>query len=132
MRTKVAAATTKLDKSLIDRLTSRHIELLGHGFSRQTLVEDLKIATPLAAARLAVTLKKMQIRTPHQLFKMPPLDLASKRGVGMAQLYVAMVLLDDAGYSVADWWGWDTASPRTFGTYRRRAIHRRKARGTTD
>ena len=133
MKTSLAKATKNLDAGFAVNLVVKCIDLPNGPWSRLSLVEDLGIGNFTAAMRLSRTLKKLNIRTASQLFRTDPCSLARIRGVGMAQLFVAMAILDHAGISVAEWWGWDGDRPvRTFTTYKHNLVYRTKKQGTVD
>ena len=50
-------------------------------YSRREMVEHVGCANFIAASRLAKVLKRLQITTPQQLFKLDPASLARTRGI---------------------------------------------------
>jgi hypothetical protein len=132
VRKQVNESTRKLDKGFFDRITLSDIDIPSGPYNRQELAQELGLTNVQAALRLSKVCKSLDIKTIAGLKRMNPIDLAGRKGVGMATLYVAMVLLDAHGENVAQWWGWDKEKGKTFATYRYGRIRRRKARGTTD
>lgn len=117
-----------LGKSFADTLDE---VIISHGyleFTRRQMVEHLGCPNFNAASRFNKVLKKFDIRTAVQLFNTNPLDLASTKGVGMAQLFVAMCILDYVEKDVAAWWGWKETNLVKFSTFKHRALVRAKKR----
>ena len=100
-----------IGKSFADKFDDVVFTLGQHTYTRQRMI-DLKCASFWASGRLTKVLKRLEITTPGQLFKLGPSSLNRIKGVGDACLYVAMCVLDDHGYSVAEWWGWKEKRPR--------------------
>lgn len=82
------------------------LEVGGIGYTRDQMVNTLRCANFMAAVRLTENLKKIGIKNVKGLFKLGPDALYNTRGVGTAQVYVAMCVLDANGFSVEKWWGW--------------------------
>lgn len=96
-------------------------------FTRREMVEELGCANFLAAARLQKVLKKLQIFTPGKLYKTDPFSLVRSRGIGEASMFVAMCILDKAGYDIVKWWGWK-GNQTKFSTFKHNSIKRAKRR----
>lgn len=93
-------------------------------FSRRDMIEVLKCGNFNAATRLEKALKKLGIKTPAQLYKLDPFSLVRIRSIGETSLYVAMCILDSAGYDVVKWWGWHDTNTVKFASFKRDAIKR--------
>jgi hypothetical protein len=111
----------KLDETIID--VSRDIS-----FTRREMVEDLGCANFLAAYRLQRVLKRLKITTFRQLFDTDPFSLARAKGIGEAAIFVAMCMLDNAQYSVEEWWQWDGNNVK-FSAFKAQAIRKANKRG---
>jgi hypothetical protein len=115
---------TVIGKGFADRLDEEVFKVTTNFFyTRREMVENLGCANFIAAARLAKVLKKLEIGTPAQLFKLDPLSLARSKGIGEAALFVAMCILDANKYDVIKWWGFTGATAK-FSTYKHHAVSR--------
>jgi hypothetical protein len=97
-------------------------------FTRREMVENLGCANFQAAARLAKALRKLGITTSVQLHKTDPFSIVRVRGIGEASMYVAMCILDAAGYDVIKWWGWKDTNTVKFSSFKRNATIRASKR----
>ncbi len=98
-------------------------------FSRRDMIETLKCGNFNAATRLEKALKKLDIKTPAQLYKLDPYSLVRLKTIGETSLFVAMCILDLAGYDVVKWWGWNDTNTVKFASFKRDAIKRARKRG---
>lgn len=98
-------------------------------FTRREMIEVLKCGNFNAATRLEKALKKLGVKTPAQLYKMDPFSLVRIRSIGETSLFVAMCILDMAGYDVVKWWGWHDTNTVKFASFKRDAIKRARRRG---
>lgn len=94
-------------------------------YTRRLMIDELGCGNLVAAARLNKVLKRLDIKTPRELYSLDPESLVRCKGVGHATVYVAMCILDANDYSVEKWWGWNETSVK-FSTFRHQLI--RKAR----
>jgi tRNA(Ile2) C34 agmatinyltransferase TiaS len=92
-----AAMAEHLEKDVVLTLGS-------NSWSRLSMADDLGCVNFLAAARLTKTLRRLKITTANKLYNLGPWGLYNTKGVGDAQLLVAMHLLDTFGLSVNKWW----------------------------
>lgn len=96
----------------------------GLSFTRREMVEQLGCANFLAAARLEKACKKLDINTPYKLYKTDPFSIVRVRGIGEAAIFVAMCILDSAGYNVVEWWGWKKTNTVKFSSFKHNAVKR--------
>ncbi len=124
----VVLANQMLGKTFADTLEAPGLVIGSTTYTKAELVDKLGVGNFTAAARLTTLLKRLKVRTPKQLLNMPPTSLARVIGVGHAQLYVAMCILEHNKLSVERWWGWKK-DPVKFSTHKDRALRRAKKRG---
>ena|SRR5262245_40380891 len=97
-------------------------------FSRRDMIEVLKCGNFNAATRLEKALKKLDIQSAAQLYKLDPYSLVRVKSIGETSLFVAMCILDSAGYDVVKWWGWNDTNTVKFASFKRDAIKRARKR----
>jgi len=93
-----------LGKSFADTLDGPFVNLLGRDWTRREIVEELRLANMTAVRRLENNLKRLKVTTASRLAEIDPFSLYRMRGIGDAQLFVAMSLLDAHGYDPVNWW----------------------------
>jgi hypothetical protein len=93
-----------LGKTFADTLDSHFVTLLGRDWTRREVVEELRLANMTAVRRLENNLKKLKVTTAERLAEIDPFSLFRMKGIGDAQLFVAMSLLDAYGYDPISWW----------------------------
>lgn len=99
-----------LGKTFADKLDEIAFEFGRFSFTRRQMIEDIDCANFNAASRLEKALKKLDVNTPLQLFKLDPYSLKRIKGVGDATIYVAMCILDYCEFNIEEWWGWTEES----------------------
>lgn len=111
----------KLDEVVFDvgSLTMR--------YSRRQMVEKLGCANFIAAARLQKVLRKLNVDTTLQLFKLDPFSLARSKGIGETSLFVAMCILESDGFNSIDWWQYKGNAVK-FSTFKHHAMRRARRR----
>ena len=92
--------------------------------TRRSMARDLGLATPIAIRRFATLCADLKIRTVADLYQRAPVDLADYKGCGVTTLYVAIRVLQHAGYDVDAWYTRDDADDAraavTFATLKHR------------
>jgi hypothetical protein len=98
----------RLPKAFVDHLERECVLQLGkhYKFSRALMIEKLKCGNFIAAKRLTKALKKLRIRSPHELYALDPDSLWRMKGVGITQVFVAMCVLEAFDFDVSKWMGW--------------------------
>jgi hypothetical protein len=125
VREKVEAV---IGKGFADKLDEEVFSVTTNFFyTRREMVEELGCANFIAAVRLQKVLRKLDVRTPAQLFKTDPFSLARARGIGEASLFVAMCILDANKFDVLKWWQWNGNTAK-FSSFKAHAIHRASKR----
>lgn len=94
-------------------------------YTARELVGRLGVGNLKAARNLSAVLKRLGVRSAKELYDLGPGPLLRVVGVGNATAWVAMHVLEDQGYSVERWWGWDKRKTPKFSSYREHV--RRKA-----
>lgn len=118
-----------LDSSFTDTLDEPVLKLGYTTWTRSELATELGLTNVMAARRLSHVLKRLKIRTALRLFNLGPDSLIRVRGIGNAATYVAMCILDQAGYSVERWWGWTPDAGTRFSCHQHHARSRAQRQG---
>lgn len=119
---------TVIGKGFADKLDEEVFKVgVAWFYTRREMVEDLGCANFIAASRLSSVLKRLDIKTPTQLFKLDPFSLARAKGIGEAALFVAMCILDAKGFDILDWWG-RKGNATKFSTFKHNALRRSRKR----
>jgi hypothetical protein len=97
-------------------------------WTRRTIATELGLATPMAARKFGALCHDLGIKTPADLYKKSPIDLADYRGCGVTTLYVAIRILEHAGLDVNAWYeGNQPENHVTFYTLKHRAANPERA-----
>ena len=103
------AIRKRLSTGFVDRWEQDPVLEIGDVyFTRLEMVETLGCGNFNAATRFTKLLRKLKIFSIAQLNKLDPFSLHNTKGVGDAQLMVAMKLLEYGGYDVDHWWEYHT------------------------
>lgn len=116
-----------IGKGFADRLDELVFMSGDMGYTRREMVEEIGCANFIAAARLGKVLRRLQVNTPKELYKLDPFSLARSKGIGEAALFVAMCILDANKFDVIKWWGF-TGTTAKFSTYKHHAITQSRKR----
>jgi hypothetical protein len=92
-------------------------------FSRRDMVDTLGCANFIAAARLCKVLRRLNVTTVAQLYRLDPASLARTRGIGESSIFVAMCILDSHDYDILKWWNYKNNEVK-FHTFKRNVISR--------
>lgn len=100
-------------------------------WTRRTIATELGLATPMAARKFGALCHDLGIKTPADLYKKSPIDLADYRGCGVTTLYVAIRILEDAGLDVNEWYdGGKDENHVTFSTVKHRLASAERKRAS--
>lgn len=120
-----------MDKAFLDRLNEGVLTIGTTTLNAREFIGQVGVPNLVAARKLTKVLKELNIKTIKELFNLGAIPLLRVKGVGNAQMWVAMHLLDSHAYDVLKWWGWTNVQPPPkFSTYRHHARERVKKEGS--
>lgn len=116
-----------IGKGFADKLDEYVFESGSILYTRREMVEKIGCANFIAAAKLAKVLRRLQIHTPTQLYKLDPHSLARSRGIGEAAIFVAMCILEANDFDVMKWWEFSGATTK-FSSFKHNAIRKSRSK----
>ena len=119
-----------MDKAFLDRLNEGVLTIGTTTMNAREFIGQVGVPNLVAARKLTKVLKELGITSVKQLRALGAIPLLRVKGVGNAQMWVAMHLLDSHNYDVLEWWGWnDVQPPPKFSTYRHQAREKAQKEG---
>lgn len=117
-----------IGKGFADSIDAPIFQVHDWRYTRRQMVEVLGCANFIAAARLCKVLKRLKIESAAQLNRLDPYSLARTKGIGASSIFVAMCILDAAGYDVMKWWDYKQDNVVKFSTFKHKAMVRASKR----
>jgi hypothetical protein len=118
------SAEKLFSRSLHRRLYEDIILSIGkhNKWTRVKFINDTGIPYSPAVSKVNKVLRRLNVTSFRQLYKIDPASLAAINGFGEVSMFIVTSILESHGYNVLKWWGYSSGNDVRFASFKHRIL----------